>query len=118
MSDQLTDEARDQCVRVQGWLARLSYKPDSKTTVALRDSHARYPVLAFEFSHRVLDSRNPSLEIEVRNQELVPASASFLFDFETFVQWWRASWRHMENHEIDEWILVDGERIFDPHQGQ
>lgn len=52
--------------------------------------------------------------IRVAGTKIVPD----LEDEDALWQWLRLTLRELEMHELDEWFKVDGELLWDPHQGQ
>lgn len=62
---------------------------------------------------KTLDVNNPEKETTLWKSR--PISILMCTDVRYFLQQMREMLESMESHERDEWILFDGERVFDPH---
>lgn len=106
------------------WLSRITYKPG--WTMRLVDpspgEDAAVGTIGYEYRNLVLvvevptaDSRNPGQQVVVTHRQPVPP---FFEGWHDFVRWVRYELHATEIHEADEWIRVDGEMVFDPHEVQ
>jgi hypothetical protein len=94
-------------------LARFRYKPDFSFTVTYT-GYGYQPALAVQMI--TTDTYHPE-NGRVPVVLYVPIPEVTISD-EDMLRWLRECLRYMENHEIDEWIVVDGQRPFDPHSGR
>lgn len=98
-------------------LAKVSYKYDLKFSVMERD-----PADVF-FHIRVMANvecayardGNTKMELLADQQFFKSSLPEILADFNNLV---RRIIAGIEQHEIDEWLLINGERVFDPHKNE
>lgn len=113
---------------VDGWLSRITYKPDTQFEVARVDpqEYARLYGVRVVAKRNLPDSTKGITNlaeyadyvgfIPIAGQEVVPWNIVEREDFTAFLRWFRHWLRRMEQHEMDEWLRVDGELPFDPHK--
>lgn len=99
-------------------LGHMTYKVDWWFEI-VRPTSPRITAELKITSSPVYNSYNPgSLEqarVEMRN----PVPPGFaLWPFNKQVYWFRDCVRALELHEMDEWLKIDGEMIYDPHSGK
>jgi hypothetical protein len=58
------------------------------------------------------DSMDPAEKIMVRHNFLVPSAS---YNQRTWIAWLRNRIADVENHELNEFFKIDGERVFAPH---
>lgn len=103
---------------LEDWLGGVTYKPGVTFTVEHSMPTATLVVRlpADDVRRTLLTDDGPVLDtIMLTHRLTVPARAT-VYDRRSFVQWLRHSLGTIELHERDEWLLVDGRRMFDPHE--
>ena len=90
-------------------LRRFSYKPG--WTITLGEENGRPAIVVVA---RVPDVHDPQRSTIVRGGEILPRNVEALDD-EQFIALVRRAKDVVERHEADEWFMVDGEPVNDPH---
>ena len=90
-------------------LRRFSYKPG--WTIRLGEENGRPAIVVVA---RVPDVRDPQRSTIVRGGEILPRNVEALDD-EQFIALVRRAKDVVERHEADEWFMVDGKPVNDPH---
>ena len=90
-------------------LRRFSYKPG--WTITLGEENGRPAIVVVA---RVPDVHDPQRSTIVRGGEILPRNLDGLTDGE-LVDLVRRAKDVVERHEADEWFMVDGEPVNDPH---
>lgn len=110
---------------------RVKYKPNFKIEYVREIDFDREKVI---LTMRVPDSRDPrnwedqpggAFNIspfgpdDPRRIPLIPVTATFMLEAyhgESYAKsWLRSALRQLEDHELDEWLRLDGELMNDPH---
>jgi hypothetical protein len=97
---------------VTTWLDGVTYKDGVTITPELGEP---YTVIVIRM--KSADTRAPAIALEdvtVTHRFTMPARA-VVGDRRSFIGWLRQILGRVELHERDEWLLVDGRRLFDPH---
>jgi hypothetical protein len=100
---------------VTTWLDGVSYKDGVTITAELGD-----PYTTIVIRMAGVDSRAPMIvldDVTVTHRFTLPAR-TVVGDRRSFIGWLRQVLGRVELHERDEWLLVDGRRLFDPHHVQ
>ena len=94
------------------YLSRFSYKPNFKFKAYRK--HIEYDLIVLDIEMTVphRDTLDPTKVITQRALGFRDVPKNEL----EFAQWMREIIRHLEMHEVDEWVKMDGLRIFDPHE--
>lgn len=98
------------------WCAQLiealKYKPGWTFAVAMNDATG-LPML--DIRMEVPDSRGSGRIVSVYNGAVIPPPFVRERNERRFWDFVRFEIRKLEEHEMDEWIRVNGELVFDPH---
>jgi hypothetical protein len=103
---------RDLYTTLRSFLAAVGYKPGWTLTAALGPdpfSPVRLMVQA-----ELPDTYQPGRTIRIGSNHPVPPYFTRMPPIER-ARWLRSVLHAMEVHEADEWLTVDSERLFDPH---
>lgn len=107
------DLDRDLYLALRGFLAAVRYKPGWTLTAALgRDSFSPVRLMV---QAELPDTYRPGRTIRIGTTHPVPHAFERMPPIER-ARWLRSVLHAMEIHEADEWLTVDSERLFDPHQ--
>lgn len=68
--------------------------------------------LIFRINSWTDDSMKPERQIAVRHNFLIPPAS---YNKQTWIAWIRNRIADVENHELNEFFKVEGERVFAPH---
>jgi hypothetical protein len=117
---------KDVHLLLEDWLSRIQTKPDTELLPGLVTGFG--PLWeTVVVSRRLPDSRDADNADLARYSDQrrfitigaiwdVPPGFLERENFDAFVHWVRKNLIALEIHELDEWLKVDGERRFDPHQ--
>jgi hypothetical protein len=92
-------------------VARLTYKPNAKVWVECGCTL----VMVLDVPDR--DHPERILPV-VSRQQIPPDMAGGSDSEEVMIDWVRHCLMQLEEHEMDEWLQVDGKRYRDPHSGE
>lgn len=99
---------------LQELVASLTYKPGWRFVLEERHDDDGSGGLTFAVISCTEDSRKPGQMIRVYHPFLVPPAS---YNRRCWVAWIRDRLADVENHELGEFLLVDGVREFGPHHG-
>lgn len=92
-------------------VSRLSYKPNAKVWV--ESGHTLVMVIDCP------DREDPKRIVPVVSRQQIPASMAAGEDSENImIDWVRTCLRQLEEHEMDEWLRLDGRLCNDPHRAE
>ena len=103
---------------VEDWLVGVTYKP-GVTFTAEHSAPAATVVVRFaadDVRRTEFTPDGPKLDTIMLTHRLTLPARSTVYDRRSFLQWLRHSLGTIELHERDEWFLVDGRRMYDPHE--
>jgi hypothetical protein len=96
---------------LQRELARWEYKPGWRLRIVPDPGPWETGILSVRYE--TPDSRNPLRTIAIGGSEIV--SLSVVEGMVPFGVWLESALMRMEEHELREWLRVDGELYDDPH---
>lgn len=95
-------------------LRLISYKPGS--SIKLSTSKHQFGIVEFIFSRLVVDSRDPSVVLEINHASQV--DCKLIRDVDCLVAFVGDLIRSAEMHEMNEFFKFDGQLVSDPHEGE
>jgi hypothetical protein len=114
--DSANHGARTPYIRVEDWLKSVKYKLGWTFRVVYTATGwlASEQVVAIAITMQV-PHRDTGEIIPVVLHRAVPHHILESFDSHGFFRWLRHCIHELETHEADEFLIIDGKRMFDPH---
>lgn len=97
---------------VKDWLRGFQFRALTEFRCSARQEGSGWMV-DIAISYPTINSRRPSEPYTTQAVYTVPSHTVYRHEF---LDWVRQCLKDMACHEVDEFIIVDGKRMFDPHQ--